>query len=203
MELYKENCNRKRLTTGFQRRSNAVILRLLVVSPPSGFIHKRGRKARCPRRILPSAKLGVHVQIFLWNWMGAQNHFYAIFFLEEIFESVDVRAGRISHQQTSRQVDHLRAIFDHFVAGIFNISAWTSGTGGVADQFNVGVSINAEGAFAVSHRSQAFSACASAISVSDNDPNFCLFFHYAFSTIHSKPNAELHLVFPLQHNRQR
>lgn len=52
-------------------------------------------------------------------------------------------------------MDDLRAVLDHFLAGIFDIASRTAIAGGVAHQFHLFASIDAERPLAVTQRSQA------------------------------------------------
>jgi hypothetical protein len=79
----------------------------------------------------------MHVQIFLWDGMCASDNFYAIASLEKTYERVDVGTGRVTNQQSGCQVNNLRPVLHHFLAGVFDVAAWATSAGSVAYQFDL------------------------------------------------------------------
>ena len=54
--------------------------------------------------------------------MGAHNDLYPIALFKEHFESIDIRAGGITDNQTGGQMDNLGPVFHHFIAGVFYVA---------------------------------------------------------------------------------
>jgi hypothetical protein len=122
--------------------------------------------------------MGVHIQILLGDRMGSDNHFDSVSFFKKSFEHINMGAGGITDDQTGRQMNHLRAILNHFITGIFDVAAGTPVAGRITDQLDFSVRVYAEGSFPVAQRAETLSACAAAVAIADNYSDFCLLTHF-------------------------
>jgi hypothetical protein len=78
-------------------------------------------------------------------------------------------------------VNNRRTVPDHFIACIFDIATRASVAGGVPNQFNFCVPIDAERPFPFPQRSKAVASRAGAIPVTNNNSDPGFIFHFCFS----------------------
>ena len=68
--------------------------------------------------------------------MRADDNIYVEFRLDEIAKVVNMRAWRIAYHHACRKMNNIDAIFLHFFNAILNVTARTSSTGGIPDEFH-------------------------------------------------------------------
>lgn len=142
-----------------------------IIGASYSFISHSGLQASFPCRVFPGAQRLVHLQIFLRNRVCSENHLNPVTVLEKCLKRVDIGTGRIAHQKSSCEVDHLNTVPNHFITCIFNIPARAAVAGRVAHKRQVIIFIPAESALSLPQRSKTFSSSTGAVSVTDDDPN--------------------------------
>ncbi len=139
--------------------------------------------------------MSVHIEIFLRDRVGADNHFNVKSLLEKFGKSINIWAWRVAYNQSGGKVDDLRAVSIHFFSGVFNVTTGVSITGRIADQFNFHVRVDAECAFSLAHGAQTFSTRAALVAVADDNADLCGGFHkYTFLVNHYDTFLLYHLA---------
>jgi hypothetical protein len=79
-------------------------------------------------------------------------------------------------------MDHLGTIFNHLIAGVFNIATRATIAGSVTYEFNLLILIPIESTLAITHRPQALSTCTSTVAIANDNP-YIRFFRHVVSPI--------------------
>jgi hypothetical protein len=124
----------------------------------------------------------MHFKIFPGYGVRADYDTYTISIFQKSLECFDVRTGWIANEHTGSQVNHLGTIPYHFFASVFDITARTPITSGIAHQLNFRIGVLGKCTFLVPHRPQAFPAGASSIAVANYDPDLDFVTHFSLLT---------------------
>jgi hypothetical protein len=104
--------------------------------------------------------------------MRADDNIHVEFCLDKITEMVDMWTWRVTDYHTRREMDDFGAILLHFFNAILNVTAWTSSTGRIPDEFQFLVFVDTESSVSVRKGSKAFSSSAITVAIADDYTDF-------------------------------